>query len=71
MPKDAVACKLSGWHESKNARLLAEFITYCYEHPEERFWQALRNWSGYRFVQVWNGLGEEPTDTFYWEGKNS
>lgn len=35
---------------SKNARLLGDFVRYCAEHPEQRFWQALRNWSGYSFI---------------------
>ena len=54
---------------------LTNFIQYCQEHPEERFWQALRNWSGYPFIYI----GYQPSyeqhktfsvmDTFYWEGK--
>lgn len=35
---------------SKNSRLLAWFSDYCRQHPEERFWQALRNWSGSAFI---------------------
>jgi len=37
------------------------------EHPEERFWQAVRNISDYNFVLVSNNLEEEPIDTFYFE----
>ena len=29
---------------------LESFIKYCKEHPDERFWQALRNWSEYDFI---------------------
>ena len=29
---------------------LWSFVHYCYQHPTERFWQALRNWSGYWFI---------------------
>ena len=29
----------------KNKKLLDSFVKYCTEHPEERFWQALRNWA--------------------------
>ena len=56
---------------SKNRQLLTSFILYCNNHPEERFWQALRNWSGFNFVYVSNDdhLEAEPTDTFYFEGK--
>lgn len=31
---------------SKNWDDVKSFLAYCVEHPEERFWQALRNWSG-------------------------
>lgn len=34
----------------KCKKTLDSFITYCYANPEERFWQALRNWSGYTFI---------------------
>lgn len=33
--------------KNKNIKTLNKFIRYCKENPEERFWQALRNWSGY------------------------
>ena len=28
-----------------NKEQLDLFVKYCKEHPEERFWQALRNWA--------------------------
>ena len=31
---------------TRNSKVLEDFTRYCIEHPEERFWQALRNWSG-------------------------
>ncbi len=34
---------------SKNNQLKS-FIAYCEKHPEERFWQAIRNFSGYAFI---------------------
>lgn len=34
----------------KSKELLDSFNKYCNEHKEERFWQALRNWSGYSFI---------------------
>lgn len=37
---------------SKNSELLAKFVAYCEDNPEQRFWQALRNWSGYPFILV-------------------
>lgn len=30
----------------KSQKLLESFTVYCVEHPELRFWQALRAWSG-------------------------
>jgi hypothetical protein len=33
-----------------NAKLLKSFSTYCNLHPEQRFYQALTNWSGFNFV---------------------
>lgn len=56
---------------NKNSELLKSFVAYCEAHPNERFWQALRNWCGWSFVWVseYSNLDAEPilTDTFYWE----
>ena len=38
---------------NKNKEKLVSFIRYCLDHPDERFWQALRNWSGYYFIFGW------------------
>jgi hypothetical protein len=53
---------------------LASFVAYCKAHPEERFWQALRNWCGWHFVYVSDKVSYEininehlVTDTFYKE----
>ena len=59
---------------TRNSEVLADFVRYCEEHPEERFWQALRNWSAYAFIWVSNtkpfdGPPTDLKDTFYWEGK--
>jgi len=56
---------------------LTNFIQYCQDHPEERFWQALRNWSGYYAIMAISkvaGIGgggevRQTHDTFYIEGK--
>jgi hypothetical protein len=63
---------------TRNGKLLESFAGYCKQHPEERFWQALRNWSGRNFVFVSDtGPHDLMTfsttdleDTFYWEGKS-
>lgn len=33
-----------------NKKQLVSFIAYCLDHPNERFWQALVNWSGHSFI---------------------
>ena len=57
--------------KNKNKELLEDFAKYCEAHPELRFWQALRNWSGINFIvaarESLSGLLE---DTYYWEGKD-
>jgi len=63
---------------TRNSELLTSFVVYCEAHPDERFWQALRNWCGYPFVLVCKTLKGsyvsrvegDCEDTFYWEGKD-
>jgi hypothetical protein len=60
---------------SKNIAILNDFIHYCIAHPEERFWQALRNWSGFKGIFVCNCSPDEADsgtiyDTFYFEEKD-
>lgn len=31
--------------DSKNNQKLISFTQYCLDNPEQRFWQALRNWA--------------------------
>lgn len=57
---------------SKNKKSLDSFIEYCQANPEQRFWQALRNWSGWPFIyasKTWPGDIERTDifDTYYWE----
>lgn len=47
-----------------------EFIKYLEEHPDERFWQAVRNFSGYGFILASNNPNAILLDTFYWGGRN-
>ena len=59
---------------------LDSFVAYCNAHPEQRFWQAIRNWSKYHTIFGFNGdvyvledsLPEDVLidlqDTFYIEG---
>jgi|WetSurSiteA1Bulk_404760.scaffolds.fasta_scaffold99658_2 hypothetical protein len=57
--------------KNKNMVLLLQFANYCEEHPQERFWQALRNWSNYNFIYGSTEPTEEEhlQDTFYKEDK--
>lgn len=61
-------------NEVRSARTKKAFIKYLKEHPEERFWQAVRNFSGFLFVRVKDIDADGDTildeDTFYWEGRD-
>lgn len=48
-----------------------DFIKYLEKHPGERFWQAVRNFSGYSFIIASDIFPDNPNqaDTFHWEGK--
>lgn len=55
--------------------LLESFMNYCMDNPSLRFWQALRNWAGVRFILASNAtdysqMRECAEDTFYWETRN-
>lgn len=60
---------------TRNGKTLASFVSYCIQNPSLRFWQALRNWSGYNFVITTDVPPYEITegssirDTFYLEGR--
>lgn len=45
--------------KSKNEEYLKDFRRYCRLHPEYRFWQALRNWSGKGFIYAYGGTTDE------------
>jgi hypothetical protein len=44
---------------------LNSFIAYCKAHPEQRFWQALRNWAGVAYIFAGKDT-DNLEDTFYW-----
>ena len=60
----------TGHSDSNNEKTLASFVTYCEARPELRFWQALRNWSGFNFVGVGYEADVITFDTFNVEGRN-
>lgn len=58
--------------KSKNQKLLESFSAYCKMYPEQRFWQALRNFAGVHAIGVTDMVpmpGQESKviwdDTFY------
>jgi len=58
----------------KSRKLLSNFIKYCMDNPNQRFWQALVNWSGYGRIFVLKmgiviNYNDELEDVFYKEGK--
>ena len=59
----------TGEAEGRSQTTKDAFITYLTEHPEERFWQSVRNFAGVGFVYVskeaWDG--DDIEDTFYKE----
>lgn len=58
-------------HRVDDDRSLAdEFANYCREHPEERFWQALRNWSGCFAIYCRREGTGGIEDTFFMRGKD-
>ncbi len=56
--------------QTRNSEVLAGFIAYCQAHPRERFWQALRTWSGWHFIMAASLDNTTCADTFYWEGRD-
>jgi hypothetical protein len=56
---------------SKNAERLKSFTKYCKDHPDERFFQALRNWlkvARVEVVTIEKDFSKKTwEDTFYWE----
>ena len=56
-------------NKNYNNKTKQAFINYLKEHPEERFWQAIRNFSGYDFIYRSNTLIDHPDlqDTFFIE----
>jgi hypothetical protein len=57
----------------KSRKTLEDFQRYCFLHPHERFWQALRNWAGKSYIYTSNvklSLDLSAQDTFYFEGKD-
>lgn len=57
--------------EMKSTTQLQDFMKYCANHPDERFWQALRNWSEFGYILASHtNPDEDLQDTFYWEEKN-
>lgn len=56
---------------NKNKKLKDSLIKYFKDHPNERLWQAIRNWSGLYMIYGATGKpGSYAEDTFFWKKKN-
>lgn len=59
---------------TKAEQLANDFLNYVKTHPNERFWQALRNWVGCGFIFISYKMSPELLnhfeDTFFWTGRN-
>ena len=53
--------------KNKALKKAESFLKYIQEHPNERFWQALRNWSGYNYILGARELPERDRFNNYWE----
>jgi hypothetical protein len=65
--------KIEILQSSKSFICLSSFVIYCNTHPELRFWQALLNWSGQKFIlfsESSQSCEEGFTDPYYFEEKN-
>lgn len=51
---------------SRNKKSLDSFTKYCNAYPEQRFFQALRNWFGVGYIGMSGDL-KKWRDTFYLE----
>lgn len=52
---------------SRAVKAAESFLAYCKANPDQRFWQALRNWSKFNFVGVSINPGGPYADTYYFE----
>ena len=46
-------------------QMAEDFLRYCKQYPDQRFWQAIRNYTGFPFVFVKTDLDSDSIDTFY------
>jgi hypothetical protein len=63
MTVDELMAAIEEGDKHSNKRMLAEFTLYCEAHPEERFWQALRNWADVDMILAVKGYYN--ADTFH------
>ena len=61
--------------DTRNSKVLADFVQYCVANPDMRFWQALRAWAeaSHIFIGELDPNTFKPTnlrDTYYREGKD-
>lgn len=57
---------------TRNEEQLESFTRFCRAHPDLRFYQALRAWSGYGAILAADDAeGHGLKDTFSWEGRRA
>jgi len=54
--------------DKKNRKERDSFYEYCFNHCDQRFWQALSNWSGFHIRVSYDKINWE--DPFYFKGRN-
>ncbi len=55
--------------KTRNSEVLKDFVKFCEEAPELRFWQALSNWTG-KIIYAQIPEDTDFLDTFMWETKD-
>ena len=50
-------------------QLAEDFLHYCRQYPDQRFWQALCNWAGLIRLDAVTRVGEGGRDTWTWKGR--
>ena len=69
--KDVINADIVFDSRTRSYQTKETFIAYMLLHPNERFWQSVRNFSGRGFILVCDELdGGETFDTYHFEEKD-
>ena len=68
-----LAAELMAGQTDRSSEAKISFLSHLLMHPEQRLWQALRNWSGYPRIVAIDRVEELTVpgayDTFHWESR--